>query len=186
MLWIVGSCVCGKEVAPTTNTPHLQGFVVFHSNKRLTALKKLNSSAYWELCRGSAQSNLDYTTKEGDYETRGEMPSSRSQVGLSNKERWSQIIATAKNGTVEDEYPEEFIRYNSTLTRLYQPDLQILDSYAGFWYHGPPGTGKSLSARRDYPGAYDKLTNKWWDGYVDEDYVIIDDLDLNHAYGVFP
>lgn len=32
-----------------------------------------------------------------------------------------------------------------------------------------------MTARQDNPGAYIKNTNKWWDGYVDQACVIIDE-----------
>lgn len=53
----------------------------------------------------------------------------------------------------------------------------------GFWYYGKTGVGKTRSANLDFPDAYRKISNnKWWDGYQDQEYVIIDDLDKSHGY----
>lgn len=158
--------VYGDELAPTSGTPHLQGYVVFSTNKRLTAVKKLMSPRYHlELAKGSAQENYDYCTKDGWVTERGDRPLSRAGVGLKNKERWLDVIRAAKEGTAQEEYPREFLQYNSTILKLFTPALADLDHYSGLWYTGPPGTGKSRSARKEYPGSYDKLLNKWWDGY---------------------
>jgi hypothetical protein len=49
------------------------------------------------------------------------------------------------------------------------------------WYWGPSGGGKSVRARKEFPGFYDKACNKWWDGYDGKAPVIIDDFDRGHA-----
>jgi hypothetical protein len=51
------------------------------------------------------------------------------------------------------------------------------DDVRGVWYWGGPGTGKSRKAREEYPEAYLKAQNKWFDGYAGEKEIILDDLD---------
>lgn len=54
--------VYGKEKA-RTETPHLQGFVIFDGVKRLAALKKIHSSAHWESAKADSQRAADYCKK---------------------------------------------------------------------------------------------------------------------------
>ena len=69
-----------KEIAPTTGTPHLQGYVVFPKVKRLTGVKKiLGSAIHAVLSNGTPSQNRDYCTKSdsavtGSFEEFGTLP----------------------------------------------------------------------------------------------------------------
>jgi len=178
--------IAGKERAPTTMTAHLQGYAVFKTSQRLTGVRKIFPTAHWEIAKGTSEENIKYCSKEDDFLEFGERPKTRAQqsadVAERQKARWRAIIAAAKEGTCEEEFPSEFIRYNGTIRRLYARPLTDISEYSGIWYHGPPGSGKSRGARQAYPNFYDKLINKWWDNYDDEESVLIDDLSLDHGF----
>ena len=51
----------------------------------------------------------------------------------------------------------------------------------GIWIIGPPGVGKTHSVISAEPSLYRKAQNKWWDGYVGQPAVLIDDFDETGA-----
>ena len=46
-----------------------------------------------------------------------------------------------------------------------------------WWIYGKPGIGKSYAVRAVYPNLYVKSSTKWWDGYTNQDVVLVDELD---------
>ena len=63
---------CVWQVEKTEEGPqHLQGYVVFKTNQRLAALKKLDGTAHWEPRMGSHEEAKQYCMKE---ETRQDGP----------------------------------------------------------------------------------------------------------------
>ena len=62
---------------------------------------------------------------------------------------------------------------------FFHGQLENLEVLENEWIFGPPGCGKSRSVRERFPGAYIKNGTKWWDGYQNEEVVIMDDFELD-------
>jgi len=202
--------VYGREVAPSTGTHHLQGYVIFTSNKRLPALQRIcDGRISWRNARGSAQQNRDYCTKEGNFVETGSLPKTKETIGEEERKRWKAAYTAAKSGNFE-EIPEDIlIRYYGSLRRIekdhLKPKRPLLET-CGIWLYGEPGVGKShavfkgttlgspeetgsLRQNTVRPGEevlridlYDKGLNKWWDGYQNQKFVLVDDISLNHDF----
>lgn len=179
--------VFGHEIAPTTGTPHLQGYVYFNSARSFASMKKINKRIDWRTCDASPEDNRGYCVKDGvDIFEKGECPMSQKAKGDCNKRRWAEILQLSESGNWEklkEDYPHEYCTNLAKLKLVHNnrsKELEVLDHTVKphFWYYGPPGSGKSLRARREAPGAYIKdPKTKWWNGYDLEDDVIIDDFD---------
>ena len=176
----------GKEKGKE-GTPHLQGWVVYPSAKTESAVRKAwkrmlrgLGGAHLEKMRSSVDVNREYCKKEGEYEEWGDIPISQKKKGEMESERWSSALKAAKEGRLDDIDDDIRCRYYSTWKRIqddHRPKPESLDTLDNHWFYGPSGTGKSKSARDQYPSAYIKMNNKWWDGYAGEETIIIDDFD---------
>lgn len=71
--------VFGREVAPTTGTPHLQGFIVYPAMKRLTACRHLLPRAHWTAANGTSIQCADYCKKDGEFEEFGILPANQGK-----------------------------------------------------------------------------------------------------------
>lgn len=63
--------IIGKEIAPTTGTPHLQGYFYFKNPQTFDRMKKVCANAHWERSKGSPEANYEYCKKEGEFVAKG-------------------------------------------------------------------------------------------------------------------
>lgn len=169
----------GKETCPSTGTPHLQGYVVWNSPCTFSAIsKKLPSGCHIEDAKADANFNYNYCTKDGDYYEEGVKPKDPKTV---NTERWEEAWSAAKQGQLDSIPADLRLRYYRTFKEIRKDymvkpvDLDVLDNE---WHYGPPGTGKSTTVREENKNIYIKQhNNKWFDGYQNEECILIDDFD---------
>jgi len=174
--------IYGKEVGES-GTPHLQGFIRFNTKKSLKQVIKILPGCHIEEAR-SAEASIQYCKKEGNFTERGNPPCSQKRKGEMNIERWVIAKKAAREGRFDDIPEDIYIKHLGNLKKIraeVQAQLPIEDGDLPHqWIWGSAGTGKTSRAFKENPGAYLKGVNQWWDGYVDQETVIVDDMDPFH------
>lgn len=191
------------EICPTTKAKHLQFFIYFKSAKTLSAAmkwlkKNLGFTRPIKICKGTPEQNRrycgaeDYEDEDGkkkeandDFFECGECPQKGARKDLS--ELKDAILAGET--TVDDiacERPMAVHQYGRTLDRIEDirmRSVQRTEMTKGLWLWGPTGTGKSHRAAQCEGSQYWWTNdNGWWDGYKQQDVVILNDFRGNIAY----
>jgi len=175
--------VYGREIAPETGTPHLQGYVYFHNARQRKAVARLLPRARLDVANGSAVQNRLYCTKDDNFFEHGEIPVEKSVArmrgGQGNAARYSEAIALATKGnmdSIRESDPQMFLLHGPRLESLYAPEAKPLEGVLLHeWWVGPSGTGKSRLLWELYPHHFAKALNKWWDGFRHQDVVAIEE-----------
>lgn len=178
--------IFGKEICPTTKRIHLQGYVMFKQRIRFTALKKkYYPTIHWEGARGTTSQNVEYCSKE-DFAPMefGERPKFEDN-GQREQERWKLAREAAIAGNMAVIPDQIFVAHYKNVKAIRDDSKRtqdVLEECCGVWLYGVPGSGKSTKARTEYGSFYFKDVNTWWDGYDDQDAVIIEDIDPSHSF----
>lgn len=169
--------VYGKEVAPTTGTPHLQGFVYFKNTRTLSAVSKDLRRASLQAAKGTAQQNREYCTKDGDFFEDGKIP---SQGTRSDLEGVREFVKNNPKAPMRRLLQDTNVNYQAV--RLAEKYLTYCETRRDWpmeiiWIWGPSGVGKTRYAFEKHPDAYFKTgPMKWWPGYDAHEVVIVDDF----------
>lgn len=171
----------GQLEAGLNGTPHLQFFQTFKKAIRMSHYKKYLPKAHVEVAIAITADCRKYVTKE---ETRQDGPFEYGEIPIhrNSKEDWESVYQKAKAGDIENIPADIRVRCYSNLKKIQKDNLKPVDAkdLRGVWIYGKSGVGKSFLANHLFPGAYPKTANKWWDGYIDQENVILNDLDDNH------
>lgn len=185
-----------REIAPTTRTPHLQGY--FYLREPRTT-DQIHAGKYFgeqkaglKYAGGSAKKNRVYCTKEDTrapgaecYEW-GDMPEQGSRTD------WEEIRDMCKETDAQildivDKFPSQVIRYQSSIEKL-------IFRYKGvrmwpmnvWWLFGTSGVGKSRFIADKFPGAFWKQCgDQWFDGYAGEKVVVLDEFQSSFKWTFF-
>lgn len=168
--------IVGKEVGEN-GTPHLQGFMQLKDRMSFARLKAVFPSMHIERAKGNAEQNRTYCSKEQNFFEMGTCPRT---PGKASKESWKDILDAAEAGNwsfLKTEYPRIWVTMSEKLISKRVPDTTIIDGpTVNEWWYGRTGTGKSRLAWEKYGSiCYQKMLNKWWDGYDAQPVVVIEE-----------
>lgn len=182
--------IFGKEIAPSSGTPHLQGFIYFKQAISMNTIKRSTTltTIHLEVARGTFTENITYCSKDGDVTELGKRPLDPSEKGQIQKERWQICRQNAEKGNWNEVDDELYIRYVKNLEWIHKKCLIQKDfdgdgklKQRNYWLYGETGCGKSYTAHKltelMCSEPYLKMLNKWWDGYADQKIVIIEEID---------
>jgi len=175
--------VIGKEVGEE-GTPHLQGYVEFTNSKKLVTLKKINSRIHWERRFGTAKQASTYCKKDNDFIEVGEM----SQQG--KRSDLDDVVEMVEKGSssaeIADTFPKSYLMYGNGIERLRAAKYtDRSEPPCVTWLWGKTGTGKTRTAVESHSSFYIKDGTMWWNGYEQQEAIVIDDFDGRWPYRDF-
>lgn len=174
--------ILGREVCPTTQRQHLQGYLEFETQKSFKTLTKLFKGIHVEARHGTQEQAIEYCKKEGSFVEFGTKKIQGERIDLKG------IADKIKNGETT---VSEIILSDPYAYHLYGRTFEAVETLVnekkfrtwmtgGEWIYGPTGVGKSHYAYYgwDPEKCYEwKLTDKGWqDGYRGQEYVVINDF----------
>lgn len=172
------------EVAPTTGTLHIQAFI-YYKNKRVWP-KKRYPTAHIEAVR-SIDAAIKYCSKD---ETRhpdslvyedGDKPEKGRRTDLEAVAR--EVIEGKSMTNVAEEHPEQYVRYARGLQLLkHAVSKDRREKPRVIWLWGPTGVGKTRRVFDTHEDIYIKDGTQWWDGYTQNEVILIDDFDGRWPY----
>lgn len=178
----------GEEQAPSTGTPHLQGYVQFYRQLYGTTVKRVAGleRAHLEPARSTLAKNREYCSKDGAYVERGKPMMAGYRTDL---EACRDMIL---DGCTEREMalfmPHAYAMHFRAFRKMaemfgkdeyeWDPPVPWRKGLKLIFFVGPTGSGKSHRAHTEYPGAYIRENDgtKWWDGYRGQKVIIIDEF----------
>lgn len=166
--------VYGREKAPGTGTPHLQGYIQMKNSQTLLYMKEhVHATAHWEPAKGKPIDNWNYCTKDQDYFHFGEVP---KQGKRSDIQTAKQIISEGGSllQVAEETNSYQALKHAELYLKLKEKARN--QQVTVYWFYGPTGVGKTKEASQMCPNAYWHPGGKWWEGYDGEKEVIIDDF----------
>lgn len=115
-------CIWQEEKGEKSGLPHIQGYIAFHSKKRISAIKKVvGDRAHLILAKGNAEQNRDYCSKS---HTRKEGTETRSFGTIPLQE------AGKRNDIID--YRDACKEGNMTLKRTFEDHTVIACKYPRF------------------------------------------------------
>lgn len=185
--------VIGKETCPTSGTPHLQGAVIFSTQRTFSQIKTmLGLRAHFEQMHGPPAASLAYCSKEDlNPFVKGDLPEPGKRNDLHTvTERilaGSTLREIALDADIGAVAIVKFYRGLTTFRSLVQPERT--EPPKVFWIFGPTGVGKTrccfdagrrLQSRSESGIWISSGSLRWFDGYDSQEVVILDDFRTKH------
>lgn len=185
------------EIGGKTNTYHTHLFICGRSGIRFSTLRKHFPEAHFEMCKGTAQENMEYVSKtgkwqnhdkaetriDGTFEQVGEMPVERKGRNNNMDDIYSMIKDGLTNYQIMEQIPETML----TMDKIEVARQTILqENYKNTWrdldvtyIYGLTGTGKTRSVmeRYGYANVF-RITDYRhpFDNYSGQDVVIFEEF----------
>ena len=171
--------IVGQEVGEN-GTHHLQGYVRFKNDKSFKVMKHMLVRAHLEPAKGSDVDNQKYCGKgENIYEV-GEV-----EIGQGTRTDIKDLAKKIREKmlSIEDvmfEYPELYMKYSRAIEKMFNAVMEHRsEAPLVFWRWGLAGTGKTRGCMdlHSPEQVYVKDGTPWWDGYKQQEAIVIDDFD---------
>jgi len=179
--------IIGLEVAPTTGTPHLQMYMEFKSQKRISELRSLISprAAFFKRkgnpIQASSYCRGDYTTTKGKYKPKNDVVFEYGELSKQGERSdWRSARDLLHDGrSVVDVIETQphllpniraLTQYQTLISKSSHRELKVIVLY------GVSGSGKTRWAFDNYPELFSKPDGDWWDGYANQQTVLLDDF----------